>query len=106
MYMVIVMEYFPKGHLGNVVQNARDKKQPIPEEVSTGTFSIICAMKSTKNLHVFYLDISLLYMYLIGKNENHAHAIQFLKAHSKNIYIRIIKIYGWSIFLIPWIPFA
>lgn len=46
MYMVIVMEYFPKGHLGNVVQNARDKKQPIPEEVSTGTFTIIslCAM--------------------------------------------------------------
>lgn len=78
MYMVIVMEYFPKGHLGNVVQNARDKKQPIPEEVSTGTFSIICAMKSTENLHVFYLNISLLYMYLIGKNENHAHAIQFL----------------------------
>lgn len=50
MYMVIVMEYFPKGHLGNVVQNARDKKQPIPEEVSTSIFSIICAnaMKSTR----------------------------------------------------------
>lgn len=47
MYMVIVMEYFPKGHLGNVVQDARDKKQPIPEEVSTGTFSIICVLKST-----------------------------------------------------------
>lgn len=30
----------------------------------------------------------------------------FLKAHSKNIYIRIIKIYGRPIFLIPWIPFA
>lgn len=53
MYMVIVMEYFPKGHLGNVVQNARDKKQPIPEEVSTGTFSIICAMKSTKTCMFF-----------------------------------------------------
>lgn len=33
MYMVIVMEYFPKGHLGHIVQNAREKKQPIPEDV-------------------------------------------------------------------------
>lgn len=65
MYMVIVMEYFPKGHLGNVVQDARDKKQPIPEEVSTGT----CYEKHM-NHNVVDLNFSLLY--LKGKNENHA----------------------------------
>lgn len=37
----------------------------------------MCYVKH-KNLHGFHLNISLLYMYLIGKNENHAHAIQFL----------------------------
>lgn len=49
-------------------------------------------------------------MYLIGKNENHAHAIQFLVfvIHIPNTFTfnRIIKIYGRPIFLIPWIPFA
>lgn len=30
----------------------------------------------------------------------------FCNSYSKYIYIRIIKIYGWSIFLIPLIPFA
>lgn len=37
----------------------------------------MCYVKH-KHLHGFHLNISLLYMYLIGKNENHAHAIQFL----------------------------
>ncbi|XP_048777734.2 serine/threonine kinase-like domain-containing protein STKLD1 isoform X2 [Ostrea edulis] len=32
MYMIIVMDYFPKGNLGHVVQKAREEKQAIPEE--------------------------------------------------------------------------
>ena len=50
MYMVIVMEYFPKGHLGNIVQNAREKKQPIPEEVR----SLVTLDKSHISIPLIY----------------------------------------------------
>ena len=50
MYMVIVMEYFPKGHLGHIVQNAREKKQPIPEDV-----------RSLVTLHKNHISIPLMY---------------------------------------------
>jgi hypothetical protein len=33
MYMIIVMEYFPKGNLNSVIQKAREQKHAIPEEV-------------------------------------------------------------------------
>ncbi|XP_034302709.2 serine/threonine kinase-like domain-containing protein STKLD1 isoform X1 [Magallana gigas] len=66
MYMVIVMEYFPKGHLGNVVQNARDKKQPIPEEtIKKYIGQLMEALVYSHNKNILHRDLRVSNVYLV-----------------------------------------
>ena len=41
MYMTIVMDYFPMGHLGDIIASHRENKQPIDEAVSETLVTVL-----------------------------------------------------------------
>ncbi|KAK3087169.1 hypothetical protein FSP39_002522 [Pinctada imbricata] len=66
MYMVIAMEFFPKGHLGQVIQKARDENDVIPEELIRKYLGqILEALMYAHNKNIIHRDLRANNIYLV-----------------------------------------